>query len=34
MVIDSVEIGGFANIHNVKVVMNDVTSLIAPNGRT
>ena len=32
MVIDSVEIGGFANIRNVKVVLNDVTALIAPNG--
>ena len=32
MVIDSVEIGGFANIHDVKVVLNDVTALIAPNG--
>ena len=32
MVIDSVEIGGFANIRNVKVVLNDVTALIAPSG--
>ena len=34
MVIDSVEIGGFANIHDVKVVLNDVTALIALNGTT
>ena len=32
MVIDSVEIGGFANILDVKVVLDDVTALIAPNG--
>lgn len=32
MVIDSVEIGGFANIRDVKVGLDDVTALIAPNG--
>lgn len=32
MVIDSVEIGGFANIRDVKVVLDDITALIAPNG--
>lgn len=32
MVLDSVEIGGFANISNVRLVLDDVTALIAPNG--
>lgn len=32
MVIDSVQIGGFANIHDVRLALDDVTVLIAPNG--
>ena len=32
MVIDNVQIGGFANIHDVRLALDDVTVLIAPNG--
>lgn len=32
MLIDGVEIGGFANIHDVRLALDDITALIAPNG--